>query len=201
MAAMSSSSLWSFGTAACVTVACTALGCADSKPPPRWAEGGAPLHLVSAQWSFKGETVDIQTRGDFAEVLVDGDVELVIDRVGRLYDRHQNPIAVLETDGRLVGKKDQLLGMVGASYAAKPGRASAWLGFTPTGDILKYSPDGSAESAGRWVGCQVSPYAQHACLLVSYALYWEDEGDEDVDAMGPMTPGYGPGGVGIGVGR
>lgn len=186
--------------AAPITLALTLAACADSKPPARWAEGGAPLQLVSAQWTFKGETVDIRSRGDFAEVLVDDDVELVIDRVGRVYDRDQNPIAVLETDGRLVGPKDRLLGVVGSSYAAKPGRASAWLAFTPTGDILKYSIDGTAEAAGRWVGCQVSPYAQHACLLVSYALYWEDEGDEDIDTVGPMTPGYGPGGVGIGVG-
>ncbi len=188
--------------AASIALALSLAACADNKPPARWAEGGAPLHLVSAQWTFKGDTVDIRSRGDFAEVVVDDDVELVIDRVGRLYDRDQNPIAVLETDGRLVGPKDRLLGVVGSSYAARPGRASAWLAFTPTGDVLKYAADGSAEQAGRWVGCQVSPYAQHACLLVSYALYWNDEGsgEDDMDSM-PMTPGYGPGGVGIGVGR
>ena len=178
-----------------------ASACGGSKPPARWAEGGAPLHLVSAQWQHKGELVDLQVRGGFTEVVIDGDVEWVIDRVGRLYDQDQKPVAVLEADGRLVGKKDELLGIVGSSYAAQPGRASAWLALSPEGDLIKYAADGAAQPAGRWVGCNVSVYARHACLLVAYAILWDEEGASNSGGAAVAPTSVSPMGIGIGVGR
>lgn len=172
-------------------------GCAGDKPPARWAEGGAPLHLVAAQWQFKGDPVDVRSRGDYAEVLVDGNVEWVIDRVGRLYDQNQRPVAVLDAEGRLVMAKDQLMGVVGSQFATKPGRGSAWLSLTPEGDVVKYGVDGRQELSGRWVGCNVSVYARQACLLVSYVILYDDEGDDTGPApmMAPGAPGMMPGGL------
>jgi hypothetical protein len=179
-------------------VTCAIVGCAGDKPPARWAEGGAPLHLVAAQWQFKGDPVDVRSRGDYAEILIDGDVEWVVDRVGRLYDKNQRPVAVLDADGRLVMAKDQLMGVVGSQYATKPGRGSAWLSLTPEGDVVKYGLDGRQELAGRWVGCNVSVYARQACLLASYVILYDDEGDDTSSGppmMAPGAPGLMPGGL------
>lgn len=164
-------------------------GCAGKKVPARWATGGGRLDLVSARWTYDGEPVELRPRGDYAEVLVDGDVELVIDRVGRVYTKYQHPIGVLEPDGRLVGPDQVLLGTIGSSYAALPGKANAWLALGMDGAVMKFDEGGAQKPAGRWFGCAVTPYAQQACLLVSYMLFFDDEGevDENVPRV-PLSP-------------
>lgn len=171
----------------------TAIGCAGPRPPAHWVSGGGRLDLVNARWVYNGEPVEIRSRGDSAEITVDNDVEIVLDRVGRVYDRYQIPVAVLEPDGRLVGKGEELLGVIGSSYAALPGRANAWLAISPQGMVVKYEPDGSQKAVGQWFGCGVTPFSQQACLLVSYLLFFEDEGSAAIEATPAM-------GVGVGVG-
>ncbi len=159
-----------------LAVACL-VGCAGPRPPSRWGMGGARLDLPAARWSYDGDDVEIRPRGaDYAEVVVDGDVELHLDRVGRVYDRYKRPIAVLEADGRLVGTDDELLGVVGALHAALPGQAHAWLSVDLRGVVVRYDEYGQASAVGAWLGCGASPYTAQTCVLVSYLLYFEDEG-------------------------
>ena len=175
-------------------------GCAGPKPPAHWAQGGTRLDLPQARWTFDGEPVELRSRGDWAEVLVDGDVELVIDRVGRVYDQLQRPVAVLEPDGRLVGTGEELRGVVGSSYAALPGTPNAWISIQPQGQVTKYGSDGAPMMAGQWGGCSYSPFSMQACLLVSYLLFFEKEGDKAMEQSGMPMPGVGIGiGVGVGV--
>ncbi len=183
-----------------LTLALATLGCAGPKPPANWVQGGARLDLVPARWTFDGEPVVIRSRGDFAEVLVDGDVEIVIDRVGRVYDKLQRPIALLEPDGRLVGMNEDLRGVVGSQFAALPGKPNAWLSIQPQGAVTKYEPDGGPKPVGAWAGCAVTPFSQQACLLVSYLLFFEEEGEDALSkSPGAISPGIGIG-VGVGVG-
>lgn len=189
---------------AAVGLALAGTACSATKLPSHWATGGTRLDLVQAHWTYNGEPVELKSRVDWAEVKVDGDVELVLDRAGRVYDKQRAPIGVLETDGRFVGNDEELLGIVGSSYAALPGKANAWLAFNPAGQIVKYEQDGTPKVEGQWVGCQVTPYAQQACLLVAYALFYRDEGKALLEQQqqqqlpqGTMMPGAG---LGLGVG-
>lgn len=180
-----------------------AVACAGPKPPSHWVQGGTRLDLVQARWAFDGEPVELRSRGDWAEVLVDGDVEIVIDRVGRVYDKLQRPVAVLEPDGRLIGTNEELRGIVGSSYAALPGKPNAWLSIQPQGQgqaqLTKYGSDGAPMMAGQWGGCSYTPFSMQACLLVSYLLFFEKEGDKAME-QSPGIPGVGIGiGVGVGV--
>jgi len=178
----------------------TLAGCAGPKPPVHWGQGGTRLDLPNARWAFDGEPVELRSRGDWAEVLVDGDVEIVLDRVGRVYDKLQRPVALLEADGRLVGTNEELRGVVGSSYAALPGKPNAWIALQPQGQVTKYGLDGAPMMAGQWGGCNYSPFSMQACLLVSYLLFFEKEGDKAME-QSPGVPGVGIGiGVGVGVG-
>jgi hypothetical protein len=189
------------GGVALVLSALLLAACGGPKPPARWAMGGARLDLQPAGWTYDGDPVEIRPLGwDYAEVRVDGDVELHLDRVGRVYDRYKRPIAMLDPDGRLVGVDNELLGIVGAANAALPGKAHAWLSFTPSGAVVKHDAEMGPVSVGGWVGCGPSPFAQQACLLVSYVLYFEDEGERTGERV-PAGPSVGVGiGVGVGVG-
>lgn len=185
---------------ALVVAAALASACSSAKLPSHWPTGGARLDLVQAQWTYGKDPVEIKSRVDWAEVKIDGDTELVLDRVGRVYDKHRSPIGVLESDGRFVGMDEELLGVVGSSYAALPGKANAWIAFNPNGQIVKYEADGTPKVEGQWVGCHVTPFAQQACLLIAYTLFYRDEGREMLERertqSGAMMPAPG---LGLGV--
>ena len=159
------------------------------------------MDLPVAQWVYDGDPVDIRPFGaDYAQVTVDGDVALHLDRVGRVYDKYKRPIALLEPDGRLVGIDNELYGVVGAVNAAQPGKAHAWLSYAPNGAIIKHDEQAGPVAVGGWVGCGATPFTQQACLLVSYVLYFQDEGERTGERV-PAGPSVGIGvGVGVGVG-
>lgn len=182
------------GGAWLIGLALVIAGCGGGpQPPARWAVGGARLDLPAATWTYDGDDVEIRPFSpDYAQILVDGDVELHVDRAGRVYDRKRRMLAVLEPDGRLVGVDNELLGTVGGVNAAQPGKAHAWLSITPQGTVLKYEGGGAAIGAGQWLGCSASPFATQTCLLVSYLLYFEDEGER--------TGERAPVGIGVGIG-
>jgi hypothetical protein len=159
-------------------------GCAP-QTPPHWAEGGAPLAIAAARWELGDETVDILPNG---QVVRDGEVLFAIDRVGRIVDDENDPVALLLPDGRLAGT-DGMLGRVGVNNASPPGATMAWLSLLPQGQVLFFDREGDREPRGVWQGCQ-GP-VRRTCTLVTHVLALEREYRR---SSGPAI------GVGIGVG-
>jgi hypothetical protein len=167
-----------------------AAGCAPSNPP-RWAEGGSPLVLGAAHWDREsGGPVELRPNG---QVLIDGDLAFVIDRVGRVTNNDYDPFAVLQPDGELVGAGDQALGRVGTTNAAPPGATEAWLAVMPDGRVTYFDTDGERSSGGAWRGC-TGPVLR-TCTLVTQLLAVQNY------RGGRSGVGVGIGvGVGVGVG-
>lgn len=164
-----------------------AAACAPN-PPPRWAEGGAPLAIAPARWDRgDGDTVEILANG---EVLEDGDAIMLVDRAGRVADEDNEPVAVLLPDGHLAGPDNSLLGRIGVSNAAPPDGAAAWLSILPNGQVVMFDPDGERVGAGVWQGCN-GPQ-KRTCTLVTHILALRS-----YQRRGASGPSFG---VGIGVG-
>jgi hypothetical protein len=163
-------------------------GCAP-KNPPRWAEGGAQLTLGNARWDREsGDPVEIRANG---HVLVDGDLEYVLDRVGRVTNDDYDPYAVLLADGQLAGLDNTSLGRVGVNNASPPGAIEAWLSVGPDGRVTYYDSDGERSDGGTWRGCAGA--MQRTCTLVTHLM-------AVANYRGPRS-GVGIGiGVGVGVG-
>lgn len=158
--------------AALVGAAQLALGCSGALPPTGWSVGGAPLALPWARWDLGDTSIELRPDG---QVWIDGDVAFVIDGAGRVYDPELAPLALLEPDGRLVGTDDRDLGVVGSMHASSPGRQEAWLSLLPDGTVLRYDEDGDRYAGGLWQGCQGSPSASQACVLVTHLVTIEAE--------------------------
>jgi hypothetical protein len=141
--------------------------CACSpKVPPRWAEGGTPLVLADARWDRgSDDVIEIKANG---QVLEDGDLLYVIDRVGRVTDEDYEPVAVLLPDGHLGGTDNRLLGRIGVANAAPPDGAAAWLAVLPNGQVVYFDEDGERANGGVWYGCR-GPQ-QRACTLVTHLI-------------------------------
>jgi hypothetical protein len=171
-----------------VGLALLSAGCAP-KDPPRWAEGGAQLTLGNARWDREsGDPVEIRANG---HVLVDGDLEYVLDRVGRVTNDDFDPYAVLLADGQLAGLDNTSLGRVGVNNASPPGAIEAWLSVGPDGRVTYYDADGERSDGGAWRGC-TGPM-QRTCTLVTHLM-------AVANYRGPRS-GVGIGiGVGVGVG-
>lgn len=170
-------------------VACAA------RPPAHWAEGGARIDIQPARWVYGDTSVEIQANGD---VLFNGEPELSLDRVGRVYDPEGHPMGLLEPDGRLTGPADEPLGFVGAMSASRPGERTAWVALHPTGEAVVYDGEGGQRLLGVWVGgCHASLSAHQVCTLVTHLL-----GDKMRSRRGVTGMPYGPGmmGPGLGVG-
>lgn len=163
------------------------LGACSPKEPPRWPEGGAPLLLAPAVWE-RGEDEPIELRAN-GQVVEDGDVLFVIDRVGRVVDRDYEPLAILLPDGHVVGTDNRALGYVGVSNAAPPWSGTAWLAVMPDGAVTLFMPDGERKFGGRWTGC--SGASRRVCTLVTHLVL----------VRGQRGPDSGVSvGVGIGIG-
>jgi hypothetical protein len=175
----------------------------SSTPPADWARGGAIVDIPYARWVRGDVTVDIQPDG---KIFIDKDHTYTIDRAGRLYDIDQQPVALLEPDGSIVGPGNTPLGQVGSLYAARPGEATAWLTVTPAGEVIRYDQEGERITMGAWVGqCARSASAHEVCVFISHLL-----GTKFVEEQRrrPGQPSYVPGvgftpgaGVGIGIGH
>lgn len=146
------------------------------------------LIMGAARWEHEGDAVEIKPDG---RVLVDGDLELVLDRVGRVADRDYDPYAVLFPDGQLAGTDSLSLGHVGVTNASPPGSAQAWLSVAPDGRVTFFASDGERSSGGAWQGCTGAML--RTCTLVTHLLQVKDY-------RGPNS-GVSVGvGVGVGVG-
>jgi hypothetical protein len=166
-----------------------ALAACHASPPPNWAQGGSPLDIPRARWTRGDKVIDIMPDG---RVLGDGEHMFTMDRAGRVYQPDNEPVAVLEPDGRLVGKDDALLGKVGVRNSSPPGKDVAWLSINEHGQVVRFDPDGEAAGDGGWVGCEP---AIRACTLTTHIVALVES------RWRRRSPMYGPGvGVGIGVG-
>jgi hypothetical protein len=167
-------------------------GCGGPTPPARWAEGGARVDLPSARGVLNEESVAIEPKGTWAVVLVDDEVVLHVDAAGRVYDRRKRPLGMLESDGRVAGQDDALLGIVGSAHASPPWQASAWVSVLPDGRVVGYDDRGGAEELGGWNGCAVSATASQVCVLVTHMLLLGEERARQRRGGGPqLTPGVG----------
>ena len=173
---------------ALASVLVSAAAC-SATPPAHWAQGGAILDIPKARWVVGPTVVDVSPNGS---VLVNGELELSVDRGGRVVDQDREPVALLEPDGKVVGPDAEPLGTVGAMHAARPGEDHAWLSLAPSGEVLIYDDEGERALAGVWIGCNVSPRAHQTCTLLTHLLAMK---------MKALAERREPGvGIGIGVG-
>lgn len=122
--------------------------------------------VQAARWDRPDDDpIEILPNG---QVLEDGEPILLVDRVGRVVDEDNDPVAILLPDGFVAGNDNELLGRIGVSNAAPPNAAAAWLAIMPDGTVVRYDADGDREDAGRWVGCD-GP-ARRTCTLISHML-------------------------------
>jgi hypothetical protein len=163
-------------------------GC-SSNPPPRWAEGGAPLVVAPARWERgdSDETIDVLANG---QVVQDGDAIMFIDRAGRVVDEDNEPIAILLPDGHVAGPDNRLLGRIGVSNAAPPESAAAWLAIMPDGTVVYFDEEGEREAGGVWRGCD-GPQ-RRTCTLITHLVAMQKYNHNRRSGVGV--------GVGIGIG-
>jgi len=168
------------------------LGACASGVPANWARGGATLDVPRARWVVGTSVVDVYPDG---RVMLNETQEMTVDRGGRVYDTNNDPIALLEPTGKLLGPGDKLLGNVGVLHASKDDEPNAWLSVMPTGEVVQYGDDGTKSSLGVWIGCQWN-YSQHqACTLVSHILAPRIiAAARNAQGVLPSGLGYGPGG-------
>jgi hypothetical protein len=162
------------------------LAACQTRPPANWAQGGSPLDIPRARWTRENRVIDIMPDG---KVLADGEHLFTLDRAGRVYEPDNDPIAVLQPDGQLVGTGDTSLGKIGLRNASLPGKAVAWLSLGDQGDVQRFDPEGDPHPDGAWAGCGASV---RACTLTTHIITL-------VESRRPRGYGYGPS-VGIGIG-
>ncbi len=150
----------------CTAIAAALLiGACTPDPPPQWQTGGAQLVLNKATWETDDELIELMPSG---AVLIDGDHEYTIDRVGRVVDPDNEPVALLLPDGGFIGTDDRNLGHVGITNAAPPWRGTAWVAVVPNGQVIGFDEDGERENLGVWRGCN-GPM-QRSCTLVTHLV-------------------------------
>lgn len=174
------------------------LGCARTAPA-NWARGGAPLEIPRARWIVATSVVDLFPDG---RVLLNDNQELMVDRGGRMWDSNNDPVALLEPTGQVMGPGDKLLGTVGVLHASRDNEQNAWLSVLPTGEVVQYADDGTRTPLGAWVGCNQSYRSHQTCTYLSHILapriLTSLQGGR---TWYPRGPGWGPGlmpGMGIG---
>jgi hypothetical protein len=166
------------------------LAACEARPPANWVQGGSRLDIPRARWTRSGHLIDIMPDG---QVLADGEHVFSLDPAGRIFELDNDPIAVLQADGRLLGKDDVLLGKIGIRNAAPPGKDVAWVAVSEQGEVLHFDPDGEGHPDGGWEGCGG---AVRACTLVTHVISLSES-----RRYGAHPGFYGPSvGVGMGVG-
>jgi hypothetical protein len=159
-----------------------AAGC-TATPPPSWVEGGAPLAFGHAVWTqVDGSQLSLDELG---QVLVNGEFLVALDRVGRVVDASNDPVALLDAEGQLFGTDKAYLGRIGLHNASPPWSPEAWVRVSNKGSVVLFDADGESSSAGRWVGCD-GPVLR-ACTLLTHLVLLES-----VQRPPRRGPYYGP---------
>ncbi len=143
------------------------LGACAPGAPANWARGGALLDVPRARWVVGSSVVEVFPDG---KVMLNETQEITVDRGGRVYDTNNDPVALLEPGGKLVGPGDKRLGNVGILHASEGDEPNAWLSVMPTGEVVRYEDDGGRSSLGVWIGCNQSYTAHQTCTLVTHLL-------------------------------
>lgn len=164
--------------------ACTAT------PPASWARGGAPLDVPNARWINGVATIIVTPNGN---VFRDGELDLRIDRAGRVFDLDNRPVAILEPDGEVYGPDDEELGKVGAMSAGLPDEPYAWLSVAADGEVTRFDEAGARKNFGLWQGCGGSLQRMTTCVLLTHIYAMRSREST------PRGPSVGIG-IGIGVG-
>ncbi|HRI64446.1 MAG TPA: hypothetical protein PK156_09405 [Polyangium sp.] len=141
-------------------------GCSPTVPA-NWAQGGAMLEIPRARWIVATSVVDVFPDG---RVLINDNQQMTVDRGGRAWDTNNDPVALLERSGQVVGPGDKPLGQVGVLHAAKGGEQNAWLSVLPSGEVVQYADDGTQSPLGAWVGCNQTYQAHQTCTYLSHLL-------------------------------
>lgn len=159
-------------------------------PPASWARGGAALDVPNARWINGVATIIVTPNGN---VFRDGELDLRVDRAGRVFDLDNRPVAILETTGEVYGPDDEELGQVGAMSAGLPDEPYAWLSVSPDGEVIRFDEDGVRKNFGLWQGCGASLRTMTTCVLLThiYTMRFREST--------PRGPSVGIG-IGIGVG-
>jgi hypothetical protein len=169
-----------------ILVSVIGLGACAPSVPANWARGGARLDVPRARWVVGNSVVELLPDG---RVMMNNDLQMSVDRGGRVYDTSDDPAALLEPDGRVVGPGEKLLGNIGILHAARPDEANAWLSVLPTGEVVRYGENGERDSLGVWIGCTQSYLTHQTCTLVSHLLAPKIIAAQQ--SMQSMYPGYG----------
>ncbi len=140
--------------------------CAPNEPPS-WPQGGAHLALADARWDRADGSSSVELRAN-GEVLDDGSLLFILDRVGRIVDPDYDPAGILLPDGLVRGTNNHPLGRVGVTNAAPPWSGTAWLSVQPDGSVTFFSEDGDREPGGRFYGCH-GPILR-TCTLVAHLV-------------------------------
>lgn len=152
-----------------------ALCACTTTPPAKWAEGGARLAFPRARWVVADAAIDVLPSG---AVFANSEIILKIDASGRVTDPNNEPVALLMTDGKLVGPGDEPLGDVGLVNASLPDEDKAWISVMPTGEVLRYLDDGERMNFGAWLGCN-APQVHLTCTLVTHILGMRIKEEQD----------------------
>lgn len=135
--------------------------------PANWARGGVPLDIPRARWVVAQSVVDVFPDG---RVLLNDNQQMTVDRGGRVWDTNNEPVALLEPGGNVVGPGDKPLGSVGVLHASRGGEQNAWLSVLPSGEVVQYGDDGTRSSLGVWVGCNQTYQTHQTCTYLSHLL-------------------------------
>ena len=124
------------------------LGACQTRPPPNWAQGGSTLEIPPPLDTRRPEHRHHARR----QGPVRWRAYVPVDRAGRIYEPDDNPIAVLQADGQLVGS-DTSMGKIGLRNASLPGKRVAWLSLGEQGEVQRFDAEGEAHPDGAWAGC------------------------------------------------
>ncbi len=178
--------------ASLLLLAAALVGClSQTRPPPGWQQGGAPLLVQRATWNAGWTSVEVLLDG---RVIVNGVDWFVIDAAGRVLDGDGEPVAMLQPDGRLLGVDGEDMGFVGVTASSAPGASHATSAIAPNGQVYRYDEGGHASTVGAWSGCGPHPATLHACTLVTHLVSlrfpmprsWNRT---PTTPYGPFTPG------------
>jgi hypothetical protein len=168
--------------------AALALAACHTQPPPNWAQGGSPLDIPRARWVRGERLIDIMPDG---KVLGDGEHLFTIDRAGRVYQFDNDPVAVLQADGRLLGTDEAQLGRIGVRNSSPAGREVAWFSIGERGEVVRFNSEGQPAADGAWTGCEP---AVRACTLATHIVTLVETRMRHPRMYGPHV------GIGFGVG-